>query len=82
MCLTVGNNGLILKSANEGKNWQVIEPDTTANLLTVDFVNDSTAFIGGDSGTLLSVNISTNQKEFYTVNSNLPIRRIEFVNVL
>ncbi len=49
----VGEFGTILKTADAGKSWTIVESKTTDNLQKVAFVDDENGFIIGQKGALL-----------------------------
>jgi photosystem II stability/assembly factor-like uncharacterized protein len=48
----VANGGIIIHNSG-GETWSTVTSGTIENLRTIDFVNSSTGFIGGDGGTIL-----------------------------
>lgn len=50
----VGSNGLILLSSNNGTSWTTISSGTTATLLGIDVLTDSSLLAAGEKGTILS----------------------------
>ncbi len=51
-CITVGENGIILKSTNAGLSWFSVSGATTSNLRNIDFVDNNEGIIVGDQGTV------------------------------
>ncbi|CAN5428055.1 hypothetical protein BH23BAC1_BH23BAC1_18000 [soil metagenome] len=51
--LVVGNQGTILKSIDEGYNWEPLNAPTTEDLQAVCLVTSETAFIAGNNGIIL-----------------------------
>lgn len=49
-----GERGAMLKSEDTGRTWSRVRTPTSHTLLAVRFLNDSTGFASGDSGTVLS----------------------------
>jgi photosystem II stability/assembly factor-like uncharacterized protein len=48
-----GNNGTLLKTANSGTDWEIIDTDTTLDLTCIFKVNQSVIYIGGDHGLIM-----------------------------
>lgn len=48
----VGNNGLIIRTTDGGKSWEMLEPPTSSNLEVVHFVNSQVGYIGGKTAFL------------------------------
>lgn len=64
----VGNNGIILRTSNQGNNWSVIPSGTAQKLNCIIFRPDYFGYIVGNAGTIL---ISTNEGlNWQQVNSN------------
>ncbi|MCX6235008.1 MAG: YCF48-related protein [Bacteroidetes bacterium] len=52
----IAPGGLMYKTTNTGKNWQILPTGVTRNLNSVYFINDSIGYIAGDSGLIMSTN--------------------------
>lgn len=50
----VGSNGLILLSNNNGTSWSTASTGTTATLLGIDFLTETSLLAAGEKGTVLS----------------------------
>lgn len=48
----VGGNGLIIRTTNGGKSWELLEPPTSSDLEEVHFANPQLGFIGGKTALL------------------------------
>lgn len=55
--LVCGYNGEILYTENGGEKWYKLETDTDINFHSVYFLNENTAFVGGDEGLFLKLNL-------------------------
>ena len=49
----VGDNGTLLKTTDAGITWQVINTNTTENLLALSVVDANTLYIGGTNGLII-----------------------------
>ena len=52
----VGYGGLILKTSNEGVDWQYIDSPLSAHFYDLFFINENRGWICGDSGAMLFTN--------------------------
>ncbi|UCG50498.1 MAG: hypothetical protein JSW58_09805 [Candidatus Latescibacterota bacterium] len=52
--IAVGDSGTILKSADGGNTWDLIESGTTESLRQVSFLDEATGWIAGTNGVLLN----------------------------
>lgn len=48
----VGGNGLIIRTINGGKSWELMEPPTTLDLQAVQFINPQVGYIAGRNAQL------------------------------
>lgn len=48
----VGGNGLIIRTSNGGKSWELMKPPTGAELHAVHFANSSVGYVAGREGLL------------------------------
>jgi photosystem II stability/assembly factor-like uncharacterized protein len=76
----VGNEGDILKTNNNGNSWQQLSSSTTADIYSVDFVNSTVGFAGGDQILLKTTDAGVTWQ-------NIPgnwtsITKLEFVDAL
>ena len=55
--LVCSTNGELLYTKNGGEKWFEIETNTNSSFHSLYFLNETTAFVGGNNGTLLRINL-------------------------
>lgn len=80
--IAIGNQGTILKSTDNGLNWNVQISGTNANLLTISVIDKDTLYISGNDRSVLKTIDGGNNwvKVFDGTSSTNNINQIFFVN--
>jgi photosystem II stability/assembly factor-like uncharacterized protein len=80
--IAIGNQGTILKSTDNGLNWNVQISGTNANLLTISVIDKDTLYISGNDRSVLKTIDGGNNwvKVFNGTSSTNNINQIFFVN--
>ncbi|MBN1970571.1 MAG: T9SS type A sorting domain-containing protein [Candidatus Delongbacteria bacterium] len=66
--IAVGDNGLIIKTEDGGKNWTVIESEITQNLKKVAFTDDVTGYAISDGSIYFTVNAGETWYDLISIN--------------
>src|SRR4051812_18472049 len=69
--VVVGDSGYIVRTVNNGLNWNVIPSGTNNLLYKVKFVNDTIGFALGKNGTLLRTINSGQSWSNISINTNM-----------
>ena len=81
--ISVGMNGLMIKTTNGGVSWRDINSNTTKWLRKLIFINSTTGFAVGDSSIIIK---TTNAGENWSIslnsNSKYAIKCIYFINAM
>ncbi|MEW6196740.1 MAG: YCF48-related protein [Bacteroidota bacterium] len=79
--IAVGNNGIIIKTANGGDTWTALEVTSNVNLYSIYFVNSQIGWIAGNDRTILkTTNGGESWFQQFSTMSNRHAKDIFFIN--
>jgi len=79
-CFVVGENGLYLRSTDEGDHWEQQNIGTNYSLNSICFINNDVGFITGSNGTILKTSNSGTSWVQLTSGTNYDLNSTFFVN--